>query len=130
MSYRSITLAGSAGIARTNVENKTGEIGHSPATRMCSRRAQSLSKVFFRIAYPVEPFGFKFVSSRPLFFSFESHREGLRQRTDIPGKLNNREAEEFQMVHWGDQHFSSPQNARYGKKGALATISVFVSPYL
>jgi hypothetical protein len=62
-------------------------------------RFQSLSQIFIRVAYPVEPFGFKFVSSHPLTFLFNGHRDGLRQQPDLFGKLNNGQADEFQMVH-------------------------------
>lgn len=87
-----------------------------------------ISQIFIRVAYPVEPLGFKFVSSHPPPLLPGSICDGSGKGPDLSGKLDNDQADEFQMVHWGDQGFSSPQNARCEKKAAPATISVFANP--
>jgi hypothetical protein len=86
-----------------------------------------ISQIFIRVAYPVEPFGFEFVSNHPPPFLPGSICDGSGKEPDLSGKLNNDQADKFQMAHWGDQGFSPPQNARCGKKSSPATISVFAS---
>jgi hypothetical protein len=60
---------------------------------------QSLSEIFIRVAYPVEPFGFKFVSIHPPPFSPGGFCYGSGKEPDLSGQLNNGQAEEFQFSH-------------------------------
>jgi hypothetical protein len=64
-----------------------------------ANRFQSFSQIFVRVANPVEPFGFPFVSSYPPSFLFNGHTDGSRQQPDLFGKLNNGLAGEFQEAH-------------------------------
>ena len=91
---------------------------------------QSLSQIFVRVTYPVEPFGFEFVSGHPMPLVFNSERNGLRQQPDLFGKLGNGQADEFQSVHSDGLYFNSPQSARGGKKGGPAMISIFANQAL
>lgn len=80
--------------------------------------------------YPVEPFGFKFVSRHPLPFLPDGIRDGSGKEPDLFEQLDDGQTNEFQIFHSNGFGFNFPQSTRCGKKGRLAMISVFANPSL
>jgi hypothetical protein len=91
---------------------------------------QLLSEIFIRVAYPVEAFGFKFVSNDPLSFLPGGLCDGSGKEPDLFGQLNNGQADEFQNFHSDGFGFNFPHSARGEKKDGPATTLVFANPVL
>jgi hypothetical protein len=89
---------------------------------------QSLSQVFVRVAYPVEPFGFRFVSNHSQPFLPCRSGNGLGQAPDLFEQLDDGEADDSQSFHTIEFGFNFPQSGRCGKKDGPATISVYAKP--
>jgi hypothetical protein len=77
---------------------------------------QSLSQIFFRVAYPVEPLSFKFVLNHPPPPLFESICDGPGKEPDLFEQLDDCQTDEFKSFHSRGFGFNSPQSARCGKK--------------
>jgi hypothetical protein len=60
---------------------------------------QSLSEIFIRVAYPVEPFGFKFVPCYQPSILPGGIGDGSGKEPDLFGQLNHGQADEFQFSH-------------------------------
>jgi hypothetical protein len=58
-------------------------------------RFQSLSQIFIRVAYPIQPFGFKFVANRPPPFLPDDIRNGSGKEPDLFEQLDDSETDEF-----------------------------------
>jgi len=56
---------------------------------------RSLSEIFIRVAYPVEAFGFKFVSNHPPLFSPGGFCDGSGKEPDLLEQLDDSETDEF-----------------------------------
>lgn len=86
---------------------------------------QSLSKIFFRVAYPVEPLRFSLILNDPLSPLFDSICDGSGEEPDLFKQLDEYQTDEFQFFHSHDFGVNFPQGARDGKKDGLALILVF-----
>ena len=60
---------------------------------------RSFPKVLRRVAYSVEPFGFKCVQHRPLPLLFDGNRDRLGKQPGLFGQLDDGQANELQCVH-------------------------------
>ena len=76
------------------VDFKIGFAAHSPGAN-----SQSLPEIFRRVAYPVEPLGFKFVLNQQPPPLPDGIRDGLREQPDLFEQLDGCHANEFQYVH-------------------------------
>jgi len=65
-------------------------------TRSPGSNFQSLPQILGRVAYPVEPFGFKFVSNRLLPPVLEGIRDSLRKQPNLLDQLDDRHTNELQ----------------------------------
>ena len=89
---------------------------------------QSLSEVFIRVAYPVEPLSFTFVSSQPQAFLPGGIGDGPGQEPDLFGHMNHGQADEFQNFHVNDSRFNFRQSVPSGKRDGAATTLPFGNP--
>jgi len=75
--------------------------------------SKSLPKILRRVAYPVEPFGFKSVQNGPPPPLLGGNRDRLGEQPGLFDQLDDCQANELQCVHRRMQQFSlnSPQIA-------------------
>jgi hypothetical protein len=72
------------------------------------RRLKSLPKILRRVAYPVEPLGFNFVSNRQPTPLFDGIRDRLGKKPSLPGRLDDGQENELQCV----RKTATPQSGR------------------
>src|SRR6266513_69384 len=85
----------------------------SPSFPTFIRGFLSLPKILRRVAYPVEPFGFKSVQNGPPPPLLGGNRDRLGEQPRLFDQLDDCQANELQCVHRRMQQFSlnSPQIA-------------------
>jgi len=64
-------------------------------------KTESLSAIFFRVANPVEPFGFLFVQDHALLALAGDIRNGLRELANLFDQLADGRANVFEKIHEG-----------------------------
>jgi hypothetical protein len=68
------------------------------------QRLKSLPKILQRIAYPVEPLGFKFVPNNPRPSLLDGIRDRLWKGPNLFDQLEDGQANELQGVHKAVSH--------------------------
>jgi hypothetical protein len=106
--------------------NEPGLFHASTAFRIfgAHNRIQLFAQVFIRVAYSVEPFGFKFVASHPPSFLPDCRGDGFGKEADLFEHLDDGQADEFKVFHARDLVFNFLQSARCGRKSGRAMVSV------